>query len=85
MSKLSEEELHNEKDVAYYSALVTAWVESRMELGKSLIRTILSLNQTSLPNGINLHNKTRMIQILKIFKPLMIIVYREHIGIAPIL
>jgi hypothetical protein len=37
MSKLSEEEFHNEKDVAYYSALVTAWVESRMELDKSLV------------------------------------------------
>lgn len=37
MSKLSEEELHNEKEVAYYSALVTAWIETRMELDKSLI------------------------------------------------
>lgn len=37
MLNLSEEELHNEKDVAYYSTLVTAWVETRMELDKSLI------------------------------------------------
>ena len=37
MSKLNNDVLQNEKEVAYYSALVSAWIEARMELDKSLV------------------------------------------------
>jgi hypothetical protein len=37
MSKLNDEEFRKEKEVAYYSALISAWTETRMELDKSLL------------------------------------------------
>jgi len=37
MSRLDNDMLRNEKEVAYYSALISAWIEARMERDKSLI------------------------------------------------